>query len=362
MLVLGLLHMLLATLSQASVLPEQVHISLSGKPDEMIITWLTLEKYYNVGSSEGVSNVFWFTQPDQYKPLRAAVFGDLSVLNGYSIEPLIAATHNNEIDIAIHIGDIAYNLHTNNGTLGDEYMKTIEPIAAYIPYMVFPGNHETKKDFIEIINRFTMPKNGVYDNNLFWSFDYGNTHFVGLNSEYYAEQLEDEANAQYKWLKNDLEKNKSRWTIVMLHRPMYCSSETEDGCNDPQDTLARDGDKHFPGLEKLLNEHHVDMILYGHKHTYERMWPIYKGTAFKSENPNHIRNPSAPVFILTGSAGCHSHSGPQDSIPQDFSITRLGNYGYSLLQIHNSTHISTQFVDTSENIGKHLDEFYLEKN
>lgn len=38
----------------------------------------------------------------------------------------------------------AYDLHTDNGGRGDEFMDMIEPIASRIPYMTAPGNHERR--------------------------------------------------------------------------------------------------------------------------------------------------------------------------------------------------------------------------
>ncbi|EFO91230.1 hypothetical protein CRE_17699 [Caenorhabditis remanei] len=396
---------------------EQVHLSLSGKMDEMVVTWLTqgplpnvtpyvtygLSKdslrwtakatttswkdqgshgyirythratitkmiagdvyYYKVGSSQDMSDVYHFKQPDPSKELRAAIFGDLSVYKGMpTINQLIDATHNDHFDVIIHIGDIAYDLHDDEGDRGDAYMKAIQPFAAYVPYMVFAGNHESDTHFNQIVNRFTMPKNGVYDNNLFWSFDYGFVHFIALNSEYYAEKMTKEANAQYKWLQEDLSKNKQKWTIVMFHRPWYCSTRSSGGCDDPTDMLSRKGTADLPGLEKLLKDYKVDMVFYGHKHTYERMWPIYDKVGYKSGDAGHIKNAKAPVYILTGSAGCHTHEGPSDTTPQSFSASRLGQYGYTRLKVYNSTHISTYFVDTDDKVGNFLDRFYLEKD
>ncbi|CAB54350.3 Purple acid phosphatase [Caenorhabditis elegans] len=396
---------------------EQVHLSLSGNPNEMVVTWLTQNPlpnvtlyalfgvsqdslrftakgnttgwadqgkhktmrythratmqnlvpgqvyYYQVGSSQAMSSIFHFRQPDPSQPLRAAIFGDLSIIKGQqSIDQLIEATKQNQLDVIIHIGDLAYDLHDENGATGDDYMNAIEPFAAYVPYMVFAGNHEVDGDFNHIKNRFTMPRNGVYDNNLFWSFTYGFVHIIAINSEYYAEEMSNEAKAQYQWLREDLAQNTKKWTIVMFHRPWYCSSKKKKGCNDDQDILSREGDKKkFPGLEELLNQYKVDMVLYGHKHTYERMWPIYNKNPFKSANPGHIKNAPAPVYILTGGAGCHSHEDPSDHIMQDFSVKALGEYGYTYLTVYNSTHISTDYVDTSSTTGKFLDPFVLEK-
>ena len=45
-------------------------------------------------------------------------------------------------DAILHIGDFAYDMDQDNGRVGDEFMRNIEPIAAYLPYMTCPGNHE----------------------------------------------------------------------------------------------------------------------------------------------------------------------------------------------------------------------------
>ena len=47
----------------------------------------------------------------------------------------------------IHVGDFAYNMATDNGRVGNEFMRQIEPVAAYVPYMTCPGNHEYYEDY-----------------------------------------------------------------------------------------------------------------------------------------------------------------------------------------------------------------------
>ena len=49
--------------------------------------------------------------------------------------------------MVIHVGDFAYDMAQDNGRVGDEFMRQIEPIAAYVPYMTCPGNHEMYQDF-----------------------------------------------------------------------------------------------------------------------------------------------------------------------------------------------------------------------
>lgn len=40
-----------------------------------------------------------------------------------------------------------YNININlqqNAEVGDEFMRQLEPVASYLPYMTCPGNHEQK--------------------------------------------------------------------------------------------------------------------------------------------------------------------------------------------------------------------------
>lgn len=49
---------------------------------------------------------------------------------------------NFEVDVIFHVGDIAYNLDSYDGEVGDEFLRMIQPIASSIPYMTVVGNHE----------------------------------------------------------------------------------------------------------------------------------------------------------------------------------------------------------------------------
>ena len=42
-------------------------------------------------------------------------------------------------DLLLHCGDLAYDMDTSNGRNGDAFMADIQPIAAYLPYMVSAG-------------------------------------------------------------------------------------------------------------------------------------------------------------------------------------------------------------------------------
>ncbi len=121
-------------------------------------------KDYRVGSDCGWSDIFWFTTfptSNDWSP-RLAIYGDMGNVNAVSLPRLQRETQEGQYDMILHIGDFAYDMFNvsnaimmiirkksririvlkENGERGDEFMRQIEPIAAYIPYMTCPGNHE----------------------------------------------------------------------------------------------------------------------------------------------------------------------------------------------------------------------------
>jgi acid phosphatase type 7 len=90
-------------------------------------------------------------------------------------------------------------------------MNQIEPIAAYLPYMVCVGNHEHSYNFSNYVARFSMPNysgGGSVggDNNHFYSIDIGPIHFILFSTEFYyfIEYGTHQIVNQYNWIINDL--------------------------------------------------------------------------------------------------------------------------------------------------------------
>lgn len=73
---------------------------------------------------------------------RFVVYGDLGNVNGRTLSRLQDEIQSGNHDLVLHLGDFAYDLHDDNGRMGDQFMRQIEPIAAYVPYQVLPGNHD----------------------------------------------------------------------------------------------------------------------------------------------------------------------------------------------------------------------------
>ena len=93
---------------------------------------------YQVGSEEGSawSCPFAFRSlpapGDSTEPLRFVVFGDLGLVESVALPALIDSVRREEFDLAIHVGDIGYDLQT----VGVEFLEAVEEMAAKVPYMV----------------------------------------------------------------------------------------------------------------------------------------------------------------------------------------------------------------------------------
>lgn len=105
---------------------------------------------YRCGSRYAWSDVFFMkTAPKDHTNWspHIVLFGDMGNENAQSLPRLQRETESGLYDAALHVGDFAYDMHTDNAHIGDEFMRQIESIAAYIPYMTVPGNHEEKYNF-----------------------------------------------------------------------------------------------------------------------------------------------------------------------------------------------------------------------
>jgi 3',5'-cyclic AMP phosphodiesterase CpdA len=70
------------------------------------------------------------------------------------------------------------------------------------------------------------------------------------------------ASQQREWLDDTLAASVNQWKIVLLHHPLYSSGHhgSTPGAQE--------------ALEPILRRHHVDLVLAGHDHHYERTRPI----------------------------------------------------------------------------------------
>lgn len=324
---------------------------------------------YRCGSRQGWSDTFTFRalqNGSDWSP-RFVIYGDMGLVNPQSLPRLINDTENGMYDVLLHVGDFAYDLHSDNALVGDAFMRAIEPVAASIPYMTCPGNHEEQYNFSNYKARFSMPGD---TEGLWYSWDVGPAHIVSFSTEVYfylkyGLQLVAE---QFQWLERDLQeatrparRKEHPWIITMGHRPMYCSNNDQDDCT-LYESLVREGlQPHQYGLEDLFYRYGVDLELWAHEHSYERLWPVYNYQVYNGSTEAPYTNPGAPVHIITGSAGCKERLDPFVPDPRDWSAVRIEDYGYTRMQIFNRTHIWLEQLSDDQG-GKIVDGIWLIKD
>lgn len=329
---------------------------------------------YRVGSDTyGWTSQYSFQAKRDYtdNPIaRLLIYGDLGV--GDQIVPtvsrLLQETDTYDYDAVIHNGDIAYDLDSDQGERGDIFLRSIEPIASQLPYMVSQGNHESGPVLPHYINRFQMPGNV---NNLYYSFNAGNAHFISYNTELVFNNLNETQNLMMEFLNNDL-KSLNRtlypWVVVFGHRPLYCSANWTSSVFLKSVPLIRNNADCLQNadylrsiFEDLWYNNSVDLVITGHVHAYERLANVYQNFSVPCEDQttNYCKGAKAPVYIVTGVPGQDDSYSPVSPTPLPFSIKQDDHLSYSRLTIYNTTHML--FEQVLSESGQIIDSLLLVK-
>ncbi|CAG9832257.1 unnamed protein product [Diabrotica balteata] len=198
------------------------------------------------------------TSADEKNQTELALNDGTQLEEGVTVESTSVAQENHEV-INEEVIKRKRKQRADNALIGDEFMRQIEPIAAYLPYMTCPGNHEEAYNFSNYRYRFSMP-GGL--NSPMYSINVGPMHIISISTEvyYFLDYGIKPLVFQYEWLEEDLatanlpeNREKQPWIIVMGHRPMYCSNTDHDDCTH-HETITRVGLPflQFFGLENLL--------------------------------------------------------------------------------------------------------------
>jgi hypothetical protein len=221
------------------------------------------------------------TLPGEF-PLKFGIWGDMGFANSQILKSVTAEVEGGAFDMILHVGDFAYDMHSDNGHTGDDFMNAIQPLASRVPYMVDVGNHEQEQNFAHYTERFrnlpistnttVLTDNGIAPNNWYYSHAYGNVLFIAISTEILFvqnKQAREHVKLQYEFIENEL-KNADRavtpWIVVHGHRPMYCSCDTD--CDFGAHMVRTNGyvlhGKY--DLEELFHKYGVDFYIAGHEH------------------------------------------------------------------------------------------------
>jgi hypothetical protein len=211
------------------------------------------------------------------KPTRVWVIGDsgLPGIDAINVrDAYLQYTGARATDLWLMLGDNAYESGTD-----EEYQAAVFDMYGDIlrNSVLWPtrGNHDglyagANNDYYDI---FTMPMaaeaGGVASGSeAYYSFDYGNIHFVCLDSEGTSRTT---GGAMLTWLEADLAATTKDWIIAYWHHPPYTKGSHDS--DNPGDSGGRMRDMRENALP-ILEEGGVDLVLCGHSHSYERSYLI----------------------------------------------------------------------------------------
>jgi 3',5'-cyclic AMP phosphodiesterase CpdA len=185
------------------------------------------------------------TLPDAKDPLRFVALGD-SGTGGAAAVAIAKRISTETFDLMLFLGDIAYE-EGSAEQLQSSFFAVYRDFLRYVPAYPAIGNHERRtrlgRPYLEA---FVLPEPERY-----YSFDWGDVHFVAIDTtQRDAKQL--------LWLDADLARNKLPWVIVFGHHPMYTNS-----LRGTQMWIRQ-------SFANIFTRHHVDLVLTGHEHQYER--------------------------------------------------------------------------------------------
>lgn len=351
---------------------------------------------YTVGTkdkvlAEGTSYYFVTSpKPTTTKPLRIWAmgdFGDLSIAkyvdNQAAVRKQFLKNRKENTNLWVWLGDNTYCCGTD-----DQYQTQVfdyygSEIFGNMSIMPLPGNHEylatatgQQDRIIPYYDMITVPTKGeggvvASGTKAYYSYNYGNIHFVSLDSygmDNRLYRLSDTQSPQYKWLEKDLAANTSLWTVVCLHHPPY-TKRSHDSDGEEELRLIRQA------LVPLFDKYKVDLVLSGHSHVYERSY-LMKGHTGQSETfsvathvvqnttaryekdaPPIINKNEGTVYMVIGSAGRLDWNGRPDAHPA--SVYSNIDMGGSLLLDIQENRLDGQWVCAD---GLIRDKFTMFKN
>ena len=275
---------------------------------EVLITGLQsgTKYFYAIGNADTTfagndADHFFKTSPPtgSTEPVRVWVIGDsgacsqvqdgcveaAAVMNEY----LAWASENGErmADIVLMLGDNAYPDATDDETTRGLFEPFAKVLRNHVLWPV-PGNHEfgasdSPTQSGPYYEAFTLPKAAeaggeASGTEAYYSYDYGNVHFVALDS--HDTNRDAPANAEtnicpgdgtggamYNWLCEDLAATTQGFIVSYWHHPPYTK-----GSHDSDDRSDSGGRMHHmrERFVPMLEHYGADLNLTGHSHSYER--------------------------------------------------------------------------------------------
>ena len=296
---------------------------------------------YQVGSPAGGWSPMIELRPWHADSLSFTHFGDHGTKNT-SIANTLGVLERRP-DLHLLAGDLSYA--NGDQAVWDTWFRQIEPLAARLPLMTAPGNHENE-DFPwgsrAYRHRLTQPGEGS-----FYAFDLGRVHFLVLSAGAFFATDRDTLAEELLFAARDLAEAAERradgeldFLVVLQHFTIW-TDQAGRAPNDPALVALE---------EPLLVRHGVDLVMAGHDHFYQRSHPM----AFGQQDP-------AGYVQVTNGCGGQSLRG-YERPPQPWSAFILDppRYCFTEYRLQGRTLIGRTFATDGPGDSEEVDTFRIE--
>ena len=315
--------------------------------------------YYKIESGgntlSGPDTAHWFRTapvPGTVQPIRVWAVGDFGKGNQGqkdTRDAYLNYSKDKETDVWLWLGDNAYTDGTDQNYQDHvfEHNYAFGEIFKFMHFYPCPGNHDYnsvcgipcqqdpnthKGPYYDII---TVPSNGEAGGKPsslenYYSYDYGNVHFISLNSELGSPTAAFDWIGAYtngattspmlQWLKDDLAQNTQPWVIAYWHQPPYTK-----GSHDSDLFYELYMKAMRQNIGPILEQYGVDLVVNGHSHAYERSFLLKGHTGLSSTfNPQqHLVNGTSGNEDI-GEAYIKYTDGPTPNVGTVYVVTGNG--------------------------------------
>lgn len=247
--------------------------------------------FYSIGTptamlAGGDASTFFRTSPltGAQDPVRLWVIGDAGTANDDQRavrDAYLTHVGSNPAQGWLWLGDNAYESGTMQEFQYSVFKDMYEQVLRNTALWPAPGNHDYYVGADAATNTgpyfdlFALPKNGqaggVSSNTeAYYSYDIGNVHLISIDT---YDSPRTPTGTMATWLAADLAlaRTRSEWIIAYMHHPPYSKgSNNSDNAGDSDGILFDVREDILP----ILDANGVDLLFYGHSHTYERSYLI----------------------------------------------------------------------------------------
>jgi len=216
---------------------------------------------------------------------------DVSLPPSPGAQNMAAEIEQHSFDLALHTGDIVDKGGNCSGSDSSwdqytwAYFQLYQQIMGDTAFYPSVGNHELgggSCGYQGYTDVYYLPGNAPFGHKEeYYSFDWGNAHFVALDTN----QDYGTGSTQYNWLVNDLQASTQPWKFVLFHHPAYSSGSHSGSTSEIQTHLV-----------PIFETYSVDVVFNGHDHHYERTCPILNNTCTTLQD-------GGVVYYVTGGGG-----------------------------------------------------------